>query len=344
MNYLQKYLKYKKKYLYLQNITGGDVKYLSAGSYGCVFTTTDINNNKSIIKIYTSDTKTNSEICINLFLKYQPGIDKNFTIIQKYTIYTYNDDEQHYDIIYGDNLYGKTIDYYIEECRKNSDLALDTDKKKIIFLIEMPNSGISFIEYIKKYIKEHTVTESQNKFIELINKSLISLQILHSFNILHNDLHLDNILIDSDENCRILDFGKSIKYNTPNITKDKFPKISSYTSKSPDMIFLDDIEINISKIIFGREFNHTKKFEDFKIQLNKNVAKFEPDYFTDIKNLFKLDLYKFGISLDQLIQRNDDLLVLIDDLQNNAINNFIMNSTNLDHNIRILSYNLDVSI
>jgi serine/threonine protein kinase len=60
------------------------------------------------------------------------------------------------------------------------------------------------LSYIKKRGK---LTEQVAKFI--FKQIVLSLQYIHSHNIVHRDIKLDNILIDLDNNIKICDFGVS---------------------------------------------------------------------------------------------------------------------------------------
>ena len=103
-------------------------------------------------------------------------------------------------------------------------------KKHFCIVMEYICAG-DLLSYIKKRSK---LNESIAKFI--FKQIILSLQYIHSKNIVHRDIKLDNILIDLNNNIKICDFGVSKKisnndkmfeqcgtpaYIAPEILKDK---------------------------------------------------------------------------------------------------------------------------
>ena len=80
-------------------------------------------------------------------------------------------------------------------------------KKHYCIVMEYICAG-DLLSYIKKRGK---LTEQVAKFI--FKQIVLSLQYIHSHNIVHRDIKLDNILIDLDNNIKICDFGVSKKIN-----------------------------------------------------------------------------------------------------------------------------------
>ena len=76
-------------------------------------------------------------------------------------------------------------------------------KKHICIVMEYICAG-DLLSYIKKRSK---LTEPVAKFI--FRQIILALQYIHSHNIVHRDIKLDNILIDLDNNIKICDFGVS---------------------------------------------------------------------------------------------------------------------------------------
>ena len=76
-------------------------------------------------------------------------------------------------------------------------------KKHICIVMEYICAG-DLLSYIKKRSK---LTETVAKFI--FKQIILALQYIHSHNIVHRDIKLDNILIDLDNNIKICDFGVS---------------------------------------------------------------------------------------------------------------------------------------
>ena len=76
-------------------------------------------------------------------------------------------------------------------------------KKHICIVMEYICAG-DLLSYIKKRSK---LTETVSKSI--FKQIILALQYIHSHNIVHRDIKLDNILIDLDNNIKICDFGVS---------------------------------------------------------------------------------------------------------------------------------------
>ena len=76
-----------------------------------------------------------------------------------------------------------------------------------IFIIMEYCEGKDFMDYIlsKNYLPE---SEALKYFQQLIN----ALFYLHSQNIAHRDIKIDNILLDQNKNLKLIDFGLSTKY------------------------------------------------------------------------------------------------------------------------------------
>lgn len=72
-------------------------------------------------------------------------------------------------------------------------------------MIVMENiCGGDLLSFVRKRTK---LTESTAKFI--FRQIIEALQYIHSLNIVHRDIKLDNILIDLSNNIKICDFGVS---------------------------------------------------------------------------------------------------------------------------------------
>ena len=94
---------------------------------------------------------------------------------------------------------------------------LETLEIENYILIIMENiSGGNLLNFVKKRTK---LNEKTSKFIfkQLIN----SLKYIHSKNIVHRDIKLDNILIDLNNNIKICDFGVGKQYINGEKLKDK---------------------------------------------------------------------------------------------------------------------------
>ena len=79
--------------------------------------------------------------------------------------------------------------------------------EKYIFIVMEYCEGKDFMDYI---ISKNNLPESEalKYFQQLIN----ALFYLHSQNIAHRDIKIDNILLDHNKNLKLIDFGLSTKY------------------------------------------------------------------------------------------------------------------------------------
>ena len=94
--------------------------------------------------------------------------------------------------------------------------AFETDH--YVYLIMEYVSGKSLHDYLKKqrastscgiYL-DQTLTEEEAQ--RIIKQLLQCLEYLHALDITHRDIKLENILLDQDNNIKIIDFGFSTCY------------------------------------------------------------------------------------------------------------------------------------
>jgi len=76
-------------------------------------------------------------------------------------------------------------------------------KKHILFVIEMCAGG-DLLNYVRK---RRRLSEDVAKY--MMKQLIEGLQYIHTKNIVHRDIKLDNILLDHDGNLKIGDFGVS---------------------------------------------------------------------------------------------------------------------------------------
>jgi serine/threonine protein kinase len=341
---------------------------IGTGAFGCAF-----KKDNNIIKISLFTEENNNELYINKFLKDKNeknpdlNLSQKISILINYAIYTYNKNKTvSFNKVYnGYNKYQEKILKYINKCNLNLDggLNLNSIGDKKFLIQEMPNSGTSLSSYIETLLKNKT-DKSYEDIIDIlkkvINKSLSALKALHSLNIVHRDFHLDNILIDTQGDCRIIDFGKSsiltVKDGKLNPSMDEKNLQKFEPNYTPECSFL--LDSDTMKFIFPN-YIHIYKKTDIKTQIEKCIKAKEDnkDYFNSISNLFKLDLYRFGYELDSLLypeyedhynretrefNRNKPALELEGKNDYGKINEFIQNIANIDYTKRDLLYEIKI--
>eukprot|EP00347_Sterkiella_histriomuscorum_P019679 403340700 len=79
---------------------------------------------------------------------------------------------------------------------------------KEVYLIQEFINGTSLYQYIKSKTSKRILPEDQARFF--FKQLCESMRYLHSMNICHRDLKLENILIDDRNNIKLIDFGFSI--------------------------------------------------------------------------------------------------------------------------------------
>jgi serine/threonine protein kinase len=90
------------------------------------------------------------------------------------------------------------------------------ENKKYTFIIMENIIGGNLLQSVKKMTKL-TENQSKNIFKQLIE----TIKYIHSKNIVHRDIKLDNILIDLNNNIKICDFGVGKQYINGEKLKDK---------------------------------------------------------------------------------------------------------------------------
>ncbi|KAK8894825.1 hypothetical protein M9Y10_023263 [Tritrichomonas musculus] len=107
----------------------------------------------------------------------------------------------------------------------------EDEENQFICMEYLPNGSLL------DYINTHTTTGGLKPIVarRLFTELLITIEYLHKqLKIFHRDLKCENILIDANNNIRLIDFGFSVMYNNANDTfTDKFGS-SGYTC--PEMI------------------------------------------------------------------------------------------------------------
>ena len=118
-----------------------------------------------------------------------------------------------------------------------------------VFLINIPEKVIvtiyPYYNTLRNYFKEPTLQsnapplEYERKIFKFINEMISGLEFLHNeLNIIHRDIKVDNIMIDDENNVKIIDFGLSTKSGVPKMKRQESvmsqddPKISDVSKLS----------------------------------------------------------------------------------------------------------------
>jgi serine/threonine protein kinase len=123
---------------------------------------------------------------------------------------------------------------------------------KLIELIETPKqinlvmeyvNGISLHQFVKELSPQRRVGELQCR--KLFKQIAEGVEYLHSINVAHRDLKLDNILIEDGKSIKIIDFGFSVLSNpsqklkifcgTPSYMAPELTQKREYDGKAVDM-------------------------------------------------------------------------------------------------------------
>tara|TARA_B100000902_G_scaffold399987_1_gene474285 strand:+ start:1671 stop:3089 length:1419 start_codon:yes stop_codon:yes gene_type:complete len=268
---------------------------LGEGSYGCAIMPglNCIGNynrsNNNVNKIQEINYYSKNEIEISEYIKKINNFKNRFVPINKFCIVKFDIFEKNKEIINKcENLFE---DYSI---MNNSEFM---NKDYYMFYMKYVKS-LSLKKYLYNNFNNNKIL--YNKYFYSLYYLLNSIYILNKYNIVHNDLHYDNIIYDLNKNIPlIIDFGLS--YNHKNLLKNK-----NYTKNS-----LYDLK-KIKKHYFDWRLDHyhhltEKRFISFIIynkQLSKRID-ITNDYeknnlSNEILNIFIDDSYKTIVNSNEI--------------------------------------------
>ncbi len=204
------------------------------------------------------------------------------------------------------------------------------ENSKFIFIVlEYVDNG-DLLSYMKKY---GTFTEQH--YIPIFFQILNALNYLHSLNILHRDIKLDNILLNKEGEVKICDFGVSRRmrrdkiifehigtpaYLSPEIVKEKGYKnfasdiwstgVMSYIALSGYVPFKGESIKELNQSIISEEVEFDHEILNFSIKmkfiLNGMLRKNPLDRFTlyEVSKYTGIDLLHLPLAKDKRLDRN----------------------------------------
>ena len=116
----------------------------------------------------------------------------------------------------GEKLFGKFKEKLIKEANILSAVH-HSNIVNVLEVFEENNTAYIIMEYIKgcslKYMLDKEGVLSENKVLKYVHQIGNALDFVHNKNIVHLDIKPGNILIDREDNARLIDFGVSKRYD-----------------------------------------------------------------------------------------------------------------------------------
>ncbi|MDR2681360.1 MAG: serine/threonine protein kinase, partial [Tannerella sp.] len=114
----------------------------------------------------------------------------------------------------------RLFDKFKEKLIKEANILSEVHHPHIVNVLEVfeeNNTAYIIMEYIKgcslKYMLDKEGVLSENKLLRYVHQIGNALDFVHDKNIVHLDIKPSNILIDKDDNARLIDFGVSKRYD-----------------------------------------------------------------------------------------------------------------------------------
>ncbi|MDR0744190.1 MAG: serine/threonine protein kinase, partial [Tannerella sp.] len=114
----------------------------------------------------------------------------------------------------------KLFDKFKEKLIKEANILSEVHHPYIVNVLEVfeeNNTAYIVMEYIKgcslKYMLDKEGVIAENKILKYIHQIGNALDFVHEKNIVHLDIKPSNILIDKEDNARLIDFGVSKRYD-----------------------------------------------------------------------------------------------------------------------------------
>ncbi|MDR1524599.1 MAG: serine/threonine protein kinase [Tannerella sp.] len=114
----------------------------------------------------------------------------------------------------------RLFDKFKEKLIKEANILSEVHHPHIVNVLEVfeeNNTAYIIMEYIKgcslKYMLDKEGVLSENRLLRYVHQIGNALDFVHDKNIVHLDIKPSNILIDKDDNARLIDFGVSKRYD-----------------------------------------------------------------------------------------------------------------------------------
>jgi serine/threonine protein kinase len=262
-------------------IKGGKVK--GSGGYGCLLIpavkckdkkNVALNDKKNITKLMLTK---NAEKEYNEIMKYK----KTLITIPNYKKYFLIDDIQ---LCHPSKLSKRDLQDYDTKCKalnKKKITKKNINKKlDLILALNMQNGGNDIDDFIKQCNSYSQYKNMNNSLMDLLVKAIIP---MNNKDIYHCDIKADNILINDDYQCKIIDWGLSTSYN------------NSYSISEGH--FNRPIQFNIpfSVIILNNNFKDSyENFLTFKLKTSDNIHYYDVRAFLIEHFVYINKEYKIG--------------------------------------------------
>ena len=187
----------------------------------------------------------------------------------------------------------------------------DTEDKKMYFLVTdcIPNGSLE--DFIKNR-REQNIPIEQDLVIKILKQLLSGLKYLHANQIMHRDIKPDNILLDENNNIKIIDFGVSALHKD---TLEEGDSQNPLLSKSTTVGRVDFVAPEIFK--GGMDFDYKVDIFSLGLTMLCLVSKSHPISFSEkvrkiitnnidenIYNIYLLNLIKRMILENPLLRPN----------------------------------------
>lgn len=140
--------------------------------------------------------------------------------IKEYFFKDYCYRDEHFAVKVHSETGNALFDKFKEKLLKEARILSDVHHPYIVNVLEVfeeNNTAYIAMEYISglslKQMMERTGTLPEKKMLKYVRQIAEALSFVHEKNILHLDIKPSNILIDKDDNARLIDFGVSKRYD-----------------------------------------------------------------------------------------------------------------------------------